>query len=453
MSIAYDETQLQIAPISPGVPHSREAEEACLGSVFINPETYFDLSGFLKTDDFYIHRNRWIWEAIKTLHEKHVPIDLVTVSEHLEQSGQLSEIGGSAYLTSLLNQVPSSVNAVHYGRIVEEHSIRRKMLNAANQIATLAYKGGDVRQNYSVGKKAYDDSLPVTGQFQHIGDVASDQWDLVQARSNGEEDGIIKTGFVDLDKLLDGGLRPANLMYLGGRPGMGKTAFLLDILENAGKQGKNVALFSLEMSNEEVTQRIIVKQGIPMKSMRRGTLSPEQWTVFSKTIENLQKYNIFMNDIPMVRPTQLRAQAHSLHNQHGIDLLVVDYIQLMESDSSKSTGDENRNNEVSAISRSMKVLARELKIPVLCAAQLSRDLEKRQDKRPQLSDLRDSGSLEQDADIVAFLYRDAQYNKDAEVGAAEVNVAKHRNGETGKIDLVFRGELMKFESAMMVSFK
>lgn len=452
MTLDFDEPITEVAPSSPGIPHSREAEEACIGAVFINPEAYFELSSFLKSEDFYIHRNRWIWDAIKALHDKRTPIDILTVSEHMEQLGQLAECGGSAYITSLINQVPTSLNAVYYGRIIEEHAIRRKMIGAANQIASLAYKAGDVRQNFALGKKAYEESLPATGSFQKIGEVASDQWDLVAARARGEEQGLIKTGFVDLDQLLDGGLRPENLMYIGGRPGMGKTAFLLDIARNVARQGKNVVVFSLEMSNEEVTQRIIVKDGVPMQAMRRGNLTAEQWKIFGKSIEEIQKFNIFMNDLPMLTPTQLRAQTHSLYNQSNIDLLIVDYIQLMENEGSKRNGDENRNNEISAISRSMKVLARELHIPVVCAAQLSRELEKRQDKRPQLSDLRDSGSLEQDADIVAFMYRDAVYNKDSEERLAEINVPKHRNGKTGKIDLIFNGELMKFENAAMLKF-
>lgn len=439
-------------PSSPAIPHSRESEEAVVGSVLIDPDCYFTVSAFLKDSDFYIHRNRWVWQAFGRLQARRVSIDLLTVSEELEQDGKLSEIGGSAYLTSLINQVPTSVNAEAYARVVADHSVRRRMISAANGIASLAYKGGDVLTNFAAGRKLLDASMPITGGFTSAEELASRLYDTVDRRANGEKPNFIPTGFFDLDDLLDGGMRPTDLLYVGGRPGMGKTAFLLDIAGHAaGKEGKRVGIFSLEMSNEQVIERLVVKFGVPMKSLRRATMQDVDWPVFTHAIEEVGSYNLQLCDMPALRPAQMRAQAHTLYNTLGLDLLIVDYVQLMGSDEDDRNG--NRNNEISAISRGLKIIARELNIPVLAAAQLNRSLEARTDKRPLQSDLRDSGSLEQDADVIMFMYRDEVYNPKTEKGRiAECIVAKQRNGPTGTVELIFRGELMKFENAVTRHF-
>lgn len=442
-----DVSEFAEAPSSPGIPHSRDAEEAVIGSVLIDPDCFFTISAFLREDDFYIHCNRFIWRAYSSLHAKRVPIDLLTVCGELEKDGKLGEIGGSAYLTSLIGIVPSSLNAEAYARVVSDHAVRRKMIAAANGIASLAYSGGDVLTNFAQGKKLLDTSMPVTGGFTSAKTLASDLYDLTERRANGERPNVIPTGFVDLDDMLDGGMRPTNLIYIGGRPGTGKTALLLDIAGHAaGKQSKRVGVFSLEMSNEEVIERMVVKYGVPMKNLRHGEMRDGDWPVFTDAIEHVSAYNLQLCDMPALRPAQLRAQAHTLYNTSGLDLLIVDYVQLMGADDDGRNS--NRNNEVSAISRSLKIIARELKIPVLAAAQLSRTLEARADKRPILSDLRDSGGLEQDADVVIFAYRDDMYNpKSEKAGVAEIIVAKQRNGPTGTVELIFRGELMKFENA------
>lgn len=435
---------------TPSIPHSREAEEAVIGSVMINPETYYDLAQFIGSDDFYIHRNRFIWGAFTRLHEKRIPVDFLTVCEDLTSAGELEEIGGSAYLTALITQVPSSLNAESYGRIVEGHSIRRKMINAANRIASLAYQENvDIKTAYSQGKKEYDESFPIHGEFQTIKEMTSRLYDKMDERAKGVVDNVIPTGFIDVDYQLDGGVRPGDLMYLGGRPGMMKTSLLLDIALSASMNHHRVGIFSLEMSNEQLTERLMTKVSeIPMKAIRTGQLAEHEWPRFTHAVEVLSDLGprILMDDMPALTPYQFRAKAHAMYNRFGIDLLIVDYVQLMDADVKSKNG--NRNNEISAISRTLKIIGRELNISVLAAAQLNRELEKRSDKRPILADLRDSGTLEQDADIVAFIYRDEVYNPNSDKkGIAEINIAKHRNGPVGMCELITDGPLMKFRNA------
>ena len=442
------------APSSPGVPHSREAEEAVVGAVLINPEVYYDIAQFLAADDFYIHRNRWIWEAFIRLHESRTPVDLLTLSEDLDRAGQLAEIGGSAYLTSLINQVPTSINAEAYGRIVEENSIRRRMIQAANQIASLAYKGYSVDNVMGEAEKAIfgvserrtkNDLLPIRN-------VLSSYYDRIDDLSKRPEDFHgVPTGFYDLDKMLNG-LQPSDLLIIAGRPGQGKTGFLLSIAKNAGlTHKKHVAIFSLEMSNEQVVQRLIAQEtGIDSQRLRTGKLLENEWSLFTHAIEVFSDTHIYLDDTPAITPMQLRTKCRRLHMEFGLDLVIVDYLQLMGGD----IRTDNRVQEVSQISRSLKVLARELNVPVLTAAQLSRAVEQRTDKRPVLSDLRESGSLEQDADIVMFIYRPDQYEKDTDKqNIAQIIVAKHRNGPVGDVELIFRGALAKFENAATKVFK
>jgi replicative DNA helicase len=431
------------------VPHNSEAEEAVLGSILVNPESYYDVAQFLRADDFYIHRNRWVWDTFVRLHEQRRPIDVLMVTDELEQSGQLTEIGGPAYLTSLINNVPTSLHAEAYGRIVEETSIRRKMLVAANDIAKLAYQ-----QDTSVDSVMDEAEKAVFGvserrmtrDLQSIQSVLSDYYDRIdQISRRGEEYYGIPTGFVDLDKLLMG-LQGSDLLIVAGRPGMGKTAFMLNIAKHAALLlKKHVAIFSLEMSNEQLVQRLISQEtGIDSQRLRTGKLKEDEWPIFTQAIETLNKTIMFLDDTPALTPLQLRTKCRRLHLEFNLDLVVVDYIQLM----SAGTRIENRVQEVSYITRNMKVLARELNVPVLAAAQLSRAVEQRTDKEPQLSDLRESGSLEQDADIVMFIHRPEMYEKDTlKQNLAQIKIAKHRNGPVGTIELVFRNNLVKFENA------
>src|SRR5688572_18949268 len=444
----------QSAPTNPGVPHSREAEEAVVGAVLINPEAYYDLAQFLVADDFYIHRNKWIWESFVRLHEGRTPIDLLTLSEELEKNNQLGEIGGSAYLTSLINQVPTSLNAEAYGKIVEENSIRRKMITAANQIASLAYKGDKIDFVMGEAEKAVFGVSDRRSRhdLQAIRSVLSTYYDRIDDLSKRPEDFQgVPTGFYDLDKLLSG-LQPSDLLILAARPGQGKSGFLLSVAKNAAlTHKKHVAIFSLEMSNEQVVQRLIAQEtGIDSQRLRTGKLNESEWPLFTHAIEVLSDTSIYLDDTPAITPLQLRTKCRRLHLEFGLDLIIVDYLQLMAGD----TRNDNRVQEVSQISRSLKVLARELNVPVLSAAQLSRAVEQRTDKRPVLSDLRESGSLEQDADIVMFIYRPDQYEKETDKqNVAEIIIAKHRNGPVGSVELVFRSSLAKFENAATRIFR
>lgn len=432
-----------------GVPQSREAEEAVLGAVMINPEAYYDVAQFLRGDDFYIHRNRWIWEAFTHLHEQRIPIDFLTVSKELEQQGQLAEVGGQAYLTALISNVPSSLHAEAYGRLIEQASIRRRMLEAANTIAKLAYQEDtsiDTVMDESEKAVFGVSERRMTRDLQPIQQVLSQYYDRIDQLSQRDEETLgVPSGFIDLDRLL-GGFQSSDLIIIAGRPGMGKTAFMLSAAKNAAQiHKKHVAIFSLEMSNEQLVQRLISQEtGIDSHRLRTGKLNEDEWPVFTHAIEVLSGTRIFLDDTPSLTPLQMRTKCRRLHLEYGLDLILLDYLQLMSS----GARSENRVQEVSFISRNMKILARELNVPVLAAAQLSRAVEQRADKDPQLSDLRESGSLEQDADIVMFIHRPEMYEKDAlRTNLAQIKVAKHRNGPTGTIELIFRSNLAKFENA------
>ena len=454
-SYGEDKSAAPTSSTPTAVPHSREAEEAVVGAVLINPEVYYDVAQFLAADDFYIHRNKWIWEAFMRLHEQRIPVDLLTLSEELDRSNLLADVGGSAYITSLINQVPSSLNAESYGRIVEGHSVRRKMITAANKIASIAYnESSTVDDVMNEAEKAVFNvsERRLKHDLQPISAVLSDYYDRIdELAKRPEEIHGVPTGFIDLDRLLTG-LQPSDLLIIAGRPGQGKTGFLLSIAKNAAlTHKKHVAIFSLEMSNEQVVQRLIAQEtGIDSQRLRNGKLQENEWPLFTHAIEVFSDTHIFLDDTPAITPLQLRTKCRRLHMEFGIDLVIIDYLQLMGGD----TRNDNRVQEVSHISRSLKVLARELNVPVLTAAQLSRAVEQRTDKKPVLSDLRESGSLEQDADIVMFIYRPDQYEKDTDKqNIAEIIIAKHRNGPVGSVELIFRSALAKFENAATKVFR
>lgn len=427
-------------------PHNRQAEEAVLGSVLINPESFFDVAQILDADYFYIIRNRWIWEVFTFLHENRTPIDILTLSEELENRGQLEEIGGQAYLMMLINQTPSSLNAAAYARIVEETSVRRRMLAAANEMAKLAYQEEKQVEDIinSAEKSIFDLSeRRIRRDLLPIQTVINEYYDRVSLLSQRSDEIFgVPTGLTDLDKLL-GGLQKSDLLIIAGRPGSGKTGFLLTVAKNAAlKHKKHVAMFSLEMSNEQLVQRMIAQEtSINTQELRSGKIQDEHWDILAQAMETLSNSRIYLDDTPALTPIQMRTKCRRLHLEHQIDLILVDYIQLMSGDSRN----DNRVQEVSYISRNLKTLARELNVPVLAAAQLSRAVEQRTDKTPQLSDLRESGSLEQDADIVMFIHKkedipDEQQNKEL----IELMVAKHRNGPTRNIEMVFLKDLAQF---------
>jgi replicative DNA helicase len=434
---------------TPTLPHQREAEEAVLGAVLLNAEVYFEIAHLLTPDDFFLHRNRWIWEAFTRLQEQRLPIDILTVSEELERQDRLQETGGPAYLTALINNVPTTLHAVAYARLVEESATRRRLLGAANDIARLAYAADSpIEDVVNDAEKAVFgvSERRLTHQLSPIRQVLSEFYDRIDylARHRDETIGV-PTGFIDLDRLL-GGMQPSDLLIIAGRPGQGKSGFCLSVAKNAAQiYKKHVALFSLEMSNEQLVQRLLAQEtAIDSQRLRLGDVRDQEWPLFTQAVSALSETQIYLDDTPALTPLQLHTKCRRLHMEVGLDLVIVDYLQLMTGDQAS----ENRVQEVSSISRNLKVLARELKVPVLAAAQLSRAVEQRADKRPILSDLRESGSLEQDADVVLFIYRPDQYETDTvKQNIAEIIVSKHRNGPTGLVELVFRQSLAKFENA------
>ena len=431
------------------LPQSREAEEAVLGAVIINPEVYYDIAAFLKAEDFFLHRNRWIWETFSRLNEQRIPIDYLTVSEDLDQAGHLAEIGGTSYLISLINNVPTTLHAESYGRIVEETSTRRRMIAAANDIAKIAYQEDlGIETVIDEAEKAVfsiSEGRYTTG-LRHIKPVLADFYDRLETLVNSDEEiSGVPTGFIDLDRLLNG-LNPSDLLIIAGRPGQGKTAFMLSIARTAAiTHKKHVAIFSMEMSNDQLVQRLLSQDtGIDSQKFRSGKLTDDEMSLLVHSMKVMENAHLYLDDTPAITPTQLRTKCRRLQMEYDLDLVVVDYLQLM----SGGIRTENRVQEVSHISRNLKILAKELKVPILAAAQLSRAVEQRGDKRPMLSDLRESGSLEQDSDIVMFIYRPDQYEKDTDkTNVAEIIVSKHRNGPVGSVELVFRPSLAKFENA------
>ncbi len=430
-------------------PHAVEAEEAVLGCVLINPDAYFEVASFLKPDDFYLHKNRWIWDAFISLHEQRLPIDIITVSEELERHSQLAEAGGAAYLTQLINTVPTSLHAEAYARLVEREALRRRLIDAATQVAKLAYEEGrDISEVVNDAEAAVFavSERRMNKELAPIKEAISAYYDRIKYLFEHRDELLgVPTGFIDLDKLL-GGLQQSDLLIIAGRPGSGKTGLMLNVAKNAAMvYKKHVAVFSLEMSNDQLVQRLISQEtGIDSQRLRLGDIHDHEWPLFVQAANVLSDAHIFLDDTPALTPNQLRSKCRRLDQEYGLDLVIVDYLQLMQGD----IRSENRVQEVSGISRGLKQLARELNVPVLAGAQLSRAVEQRQDKRPVLSDLRESGSLEQDSDIVMFIDRPDMYNADgAKTNIATIIVAKHRNGPVADIQLVFRSALTKFENA------
>ena len=430
-------------------PQSIEAEEAILGALLIDPDAIIRVATILKPEDFYREKHGWIYDTALALHERREPIDFLTVCDELDHRGQLDEVGGPAFITTLINAVPTSVHAEHYAHIVERTATRRRLLDAAGQIAVLAYQEADDVDEvvdrseqilFGVSERR------VSRELVPIRHVLSEYYDRIEylTRHRGEMIGI-PTGFTDIDRLL-GGLQRSDMVILAARPSVGKTSLALSFAHNAAKRfGQRIAFFSLEMSNEQVVQRLIsAETGINAQRLRRGEIEQDEWGRFIKATNDLAETHFYIDDTPGASALELRSKARRLHAEVGVDLVVVDYLQLMRGDFRS----ENRVQEISSISRALKALARELNVPVLALSQLSRSVESRTDKRPILSDLRESGALEQDADVVVFIYRDELYNENTErKNLADIIVAKHRNGPTGTVTLYFKKELAQFLEA------
>jgi replicative DNA helicase len=430
------------------VPQNIEAEEAVLGSLLIDPEALFRVAPFLKADDFYIQKNAWIYEAILALHERREPIDFVTLCDELERREQLEGVGGAAYITRLINAVPSAIHVEAYGHIVEHAAIRRRLISAASHIAKLAYQEDDnidltvdraEQRLFSVSQRR------ITRDLAPIQDVIRRYYDRIEYLYDHRDEPLgVPSGFIDLDRLL-GGFQRSDLVLVAARPSVGKTSLCLSFARHAANFGQRVAVFSLEMSSEQVVQRLVATEtGIDAQRLRLGNLREDEWPLFTEATGKLSELPIFIDDTPSISILQMRTKARRLHAEHGLDLILVDYLQLVTGE----VRSESRVQEVSYISRSLKGLARELDVPLIAASQLSRAVEQRTDKRPILADLRASGSLEQDADVVMFIYRDELYNPDTEMQhIAEIIISKHRNGPTGTVQLFFRERLAQFLDA------
>ena len=423
-------------------PFNTEAEEAVLGGLIIDPGAMVTVAPILEVRDFHDERNSWVYEAMLALHGKRTPIDFLTVCDAL---GPRLDIIGVYYLHQLMDAVPTSMHAEHYARIVERCSRRRKLIDAAGKVAALAWDDAlDPDDAHSQAVKAVVDARGKRGdRMVPISKALSDYYDRIEAVAKSGSLGV-PTGYEDLDKILRG-MQKSDLILLAARPSVGKTSLSLCIALNAAKLGQRVGIFSLEMSTDQVVQRLLsIESAVSSTSMRSGEMADSEWPAFFRSMGRLTDLGIHIDDTPGLTPSALRSKAMLLDAKHGLDLLVVDYIQLMRSDGKE----RDRYQIVTAISQSLKALAKDLNLPVLALSQLNRECESRSDKIPMLSDLRDSGDLEQSADVVIFIYRDEYYNENTErKNVADVIVAKHRNGPTGKIALVFQKHLARFLSA------
>jgi len=438
------------------IPSNLEAEEAVLGSLLIDPDAIIRVASFLRAEDFYREKHGWIYQAALDLHERREPVDFVTLCDELRRREQLDEVGGAAYITALINAVPTAVHVEHYARIVERTAVLRRLISAAGRIAALAYEGSGnadeivdqaEQEIFSVSERRIQRELvPIKQVMKEV----IDRIEYLQKHRDGLLG--VPTGFVDLDNLL-GGLQRSDLIIIAGRPGMGKSSLGLNIALHAAKKHElHVGIFSLEMSTEQVVQRLLAAEtDIDSQRLRLGDFDEEDWPRIMEAAGVLSEVPIFIDDTPAISALQMRTKARRLHREYGLDLVIVDYLQLMRSDVRL----ENRVQEISEISRSLKSLARELNVPLIAISQLSRAVEHRQDKRPILADLRESGALEQDADVVMFIYRDDAYYSEDEWyerhkdkpyprNVAEIKVAKHRHGPTKTVTLYFHKELTKF---------
>ncbi|TMB90728.1 MAG: replicative DNA helicase [Chloroflexi bacterium] len=431
------------------LPQNIEAECGVLGSIIIDPEAIVQVADFLHSDDFYRDAHRTIYEVILQLYEQREPADFITISDELERRNKLEEVGGASYITSLINQVPTSGNVEYYGRIVERTSILRRLIHAAGQIAAIAYEEGDADVALDRAEQLIFNisQRHARSDFSLLRDILSEYMNkLDQLHERRGTIVGVPTGFTDLDRLT-GGLQRSDLIILAARPAIGKTSLALSLAHNSTvKYQHSVAIFSLEMSKEQLVQRLLsMDAGVDQQRLRTGWIEDDEWDRIIYAMGTLSEANIWIDDTPGITTVEMRSKARRLQAEHGIDLIIVDYLQLMQSVLGSGKRNENRVQEISEVSRNLKALARELNLPVLALAQLSRAVETRQSKVPQLSDLRESGSLEQDADIVMFIYRDDIYNPESErKNIADIIVAKHRNGPVGEVSLYFQASQTRF---------
>lgn len=430
------------------LPQNVEAEAGVLGSLLIDPEAIVQVAEFLKSDDFYREAHRVIFSAALDLYESGGPADFITLCDELGRRGKLEEIGGTAYVGSLANQVPTSRNALHYARIVERTAILRRLIHAAGQIAGVAYNEPDADVAMEQAEKLIFDVSQRSSRsdFDSVGDILRQYIDKLDQLHEHRGDIVgVATGFSDLDKIT-GGLQKSDLLILAARPAVGKTALALSLAHNAAiKHGHSIAFFALEMSKEQMVSRLLSMDAmVDQQRLRTGWIDDDEWQRISESVGRLSQTNIYIDDTPGIPMVEMRSKARRLMMDRGFDLLIVDYLQLMQGSGTPGKG-ENRQQEISEISRGLKGLARELNVPVLALSQLSRAVESRSDKKPQLSDLRESGSIEQDADMVMFIYRDEVYNPETDrKNIADIIIAKHRNGPIGQVSLFYQAAQTRY---------
>ncbi|MCM3726845.1 replicative DNA helicase [Neobacillus cucumis] len=428
-------------------PQNIEAEQAVLGAIFLEPSALTLASEILIPEDFYRASHQKIFNVMLDLNDQGKAVDLVTVTEELAAAKLIEDIGGVSYLSDLSGSVPTAANIEYYARIVEEKSLLRRLIRTATNIASDGYSREDeVEALLSEAEKSIMEvaQRKNAGAFHNIKDVLVRTYDNIEEMHNrvGDITGI-STGFAELDRMT-AGFQRNDLIIVGARPSVGKTAFALNIAANvATKTAENVAIFSLEMGAEQLVMRMLCSEGnIDAQRLRTGSLTDDDWGKLTMAMGSLSNSGIFIDDTPGVRISDIRSKCRRLQQEHGLGMILIDYLQLILG---SGRSGENRQQEVSEISRSLKQLARELKVPVIALSQLSRGVEQRQDKRPMMSDIRESGSIEQDADIVAFLYRDDYYDKESEnKNIIEIIIAKQRNGPTGTVALAFVKEYNKF---------
>lgn len=426
------------------IPAAIDAERAVLGSILLDPDAFVKLGRTLQPGDFFRESHGKLYETLQQMNERRDPIDFVTLTEALERRSLLGDIGGPAYLTGLVADIPTALYIDHYARIVADAAARRRLISAAGKIAEIAYEEEtDVSEAidkaeqivFGIGEnRIRNDFKPVRAVMSQV----IERIDFL-SRNQGQASGV-PTGFTMLDGML-GGLQKTDLIILAARPGVGKTSFSTGIGYGAAKRhGLNVAFISLEMSSEQLTNRILsMETGIDSHRLKSGKVHDEEWPIVMEAADVVSRCGLFIEDTPAATMADIRTKCRRLHAEHALDLIIVDYLQLI-----KGSG-EQRHLELSQITKALKALARELHLPVMVLSQLSRALESRHDKRPMLSDLRESGAIEEDADVVMFIYRDDYYDEDTErQNIADIIVAKHRNGSTGTVQLYFRKELTQF---------
>jgi len=432
-------------------PNSIEAEQALIGGLMLNAQAWDKIADVVIGEDFYRKDHRVIFAAIANLVESGSPCDVVTVSEHLDSRGELEQAGGLEYLATLANETAGAANARAYANILRERSTLRALINAGNEISGNAFASDgrtasqvlddaermvfEIAEKGSRGRKGFK-------SLKQILPEAVDRIDLLH-QSEGSITGI-STGYHEFDKLT-AGLQAGDLVIVAGRPSMGKTTLALNVAENAAIGSKvPTAIFSMEMPSQQLAFRMISSLGrVDQTHLRTGNFPDEDWSRINTAVQLMSEAPIFIDDTPSLSPTEIRARARRLHREHGLGLIVIDYLQLMQVEGSK----ENRATEISEISRSLKALAKELELPVVALSQLNRSVEQRTDKRPVMSDLRESGAIEQDADLIIFIYREEVYNQDTpRKGIADIAIAKQRNGPIGDFPLTFVGRYTKFEN-------